>query len=336
MKTILKSALLLGAMGCTPGDYWYFRTDGVDLPVRVEGNLDSGVVLLMLHGGPGGSAVAYNLGLDAERLEDAFAVAYYDQRGQGGTHGNYEAAMYTVEQVAEDNANLVRALRARYGDDTSVWLYGHSWGGMLGTATLLETDADVDGWIESAGSHDYPLNDVYTADRLLAQADIELDEGTDYPAEWRDIRREVEDILEDGEIGDNESLRLNGYATEVEDYLDLKSGPYGEESAIGYLLRNPTNGLTGWWAGIEGSLRLNESAQTKEYTERLDEITVPSVFLYGDLDFICPMELGQDAYDRVSTDAKEIHIYENAGHSLMLSYPNRYADTIIDFVNAWR
>ena len=48
------------AAGCTPGDYWYFRTNGVDIPVRVEGNLDSGVVLVMLHGGPGGSAVDYN------------------------------------------------------------------------------------------------------------------------------------------------------------------------------------------------------------------------------------------------------------------------------------
>ena len=134
----------LFAVGCTPGDYWYFRTDGVDIPVRVEGNLDSGVVLLMLHGGPGGSAVDYNFGLDAELLEEAYAVAYYDQRGQGGTHGNFDASVYGVQQVADDNANLIRAIRARYGEETSVWLYGHSWGGMLGTATLVDTDADVD------------------------------------------------------------------------------------------------------------------------------------------------------------------------------------------------
>ena len=173
------------AAGCTPGDYWYFRTSGVDIPVRVEGNLDSGVVLVMLHGGPGGSAVDYNFGLDAELLEDAYAVAYYDQRGQGGTHGSYDISRYTVQQVADDNANLVRALRARYGDDTSVWLYGHSWGGMLGTATLLDTDADVDGWIESAGSHDYPLNDTYSADMLLTVAAEEVEAGSEYTADWR-------------------------------------------------------------------------------------------------------------------------------------------------------
>lgn len=329
-------AALWMMLGCTPGDYWYFRTDGVDLPVRVEGNLDSGVVLVMIHGGPGGSAVDYNLGLDAELLEDAFAVAYYDQRGQGGTHGNFDASRYTIQQVADDNANLVRAIRARYGQDTSVWLYGHSWGGMLGTATLLDTDVDVAGWIESAGSHDYPLNDIYTADMLTRVGQEELDAGTDYRSEWRTVIEDVERIVEDDEINDNEALDLNIMAGEVESYLDLPIGDFGDESILWYLLRNPTVGLTSGWAGVTGSSRLNEDAQQTSYTERLGEITVPSLFVYGDLDFVCPKELGRDAYERVNTDATEYVVFEDAGHSLMVNFPRQYANTIIDFVDTWR
>ncbi|MFT5584879.1 MAG: hypothetical protein ACI9VR_002467 [Cognaticolwellia sp.] len=37
-------------LGCAQGGYWYSRTEGVDLPVRVEGNVESGVFLLMLNG----------------------------------------------------------------------------------------------------------------------------------------------------------------------------------------------------------------------------------------------------------------------------------------------
>ena len=327
---------LLLTLGCTPGDYWYFRTDGVDLPVRVEGNLDSGVVLVMLHGGPGGSAVDYNVGLDAELLEDAYAIAYYDQRGQGGTHGRFGTDSYTVQQVADDNANLVRALRARYGDDTSVWLYGHSWGGMLGTATLLDTDADVDGWIESAGSHDYPLNDIYSADMLLTVAAEEIAADSAYTWEWERVQKRVERILEDGEITDYESVTLNIMAYEAEDYVDLAEGAYGSESLLGLLVSNPTSMLTAWWSGLDGSTLLNEDAQKISYTDRLNEITVPSLFLYGERDFICPPQLGIDAYERVSSSATEFHLFEDAGHSLMVNHPRDYADKIITFVDANR
>ena len=325
---------LLLTLGCTPGDYWYFRTDGVDLPVRVEGNLESGVVLLLLHGGPGGSAVDYNIGLDAELLEDTYAMAYYDQRGQGGTHGRFDTDRYTVQQVADDNANLVRALRARYGDDTSVWLYGHSWGGMLGTATLLDTDADVDGWIESAGSHDYPLNDTYSADMLRTVAAEEIEAGGAYTSDWERIQRRVDRILEDDEITAYESVDLNIMAYDAEGYVDLAEGEYGEESYFGLFVGNPTSLLTAWWSGLDGSTLLNEDAQKISYTDRLDEITVPSLFLYGDRDFICPAQLGLDAYERVSVeeDEKDFILYEDSGHSLMVNRPRQYADDIISFV----
>lgn len=324
------------AVGCTPGDYWYFRTSGVDIPVRVEGNLDSGVVLVMLHGGPGGSAVDYNFGLDAELLEDAYAVAYYDQRGQGGTHGSYDISQYTVQQVADDNANLVRAIRARYGDSTSVWLYGHSWGGMLGTATIIDTDADVDGWIESAGSHDYPLNDIYTAEMLVEVGQQEIDNQSAYTSDWRSVIKTVERITSDDEIGGYESVTLNIMAYEAEDYVDIIEGDAGEESWLSVLLRDPTNRSAAWLSGLNGGDRLNRDAQQTSYTDRLSEITVPSLFLYGEMDFICPPQLGRDAHERVDTDATEFHLFEKAGHSLMVSHPQDYAETIIQFVEKWR
>ncbi|MCB9743582.1 MAG: alpha/beta hydrolase [Alphaproteobacteria bacterium] len=327
--------LLALTLGCTPGDTWYLRTDGVDLPVRVEGNLDSGVVLLMLHGGPQGSAVDYNYGLDTELIEAAYAVAYFDQRTQGGTHGNFDRADLTIQQVADDTHALVDALRARYGADTEVWLYGHSWGGMLGTATLLDTDADVDGWIEAAGSHDYPLNDIYTAQKLLEVGQAELDGGSDYAAEWADILDTV-GAMDIEDLSDDDSLTLNQLAFEVEDYLPLADGEFGEESVFAVLARNPTARATAWWSGLYGGSALNEDAQATSYTERLGEITVPSLFIYGDMDFVCPAQLGRDAYERVDTDATEFVLIEDAGHSLMVNRPREYADALIGFVETWR
>ncbi len=329
--------LLALALGCSEGDTWYFRTDGVDLPVRVEGNLDSGLLIVMLHGGPAGSSVYYNMGLDTELIEDEFAMVYYDQRGQGGSHGAFSRSDLTVEQLATDNANLVRALRARYGDDKEVWLYGHSWGGMLGTATLLDTDADVDGWIEASGSHDYPLNDIYTAEMLLEVGAAEIKAGSRYREEWRDIIATVEAAVPEG-ISRKEAVDIVWLAHDAEEYVYQSWEGYatGEESLMSIILSDPTSLITAAWSGWAPGRLVDADAQKHAYTERLHEITVPSLFLYGDKDFVCPAQLGRDAHERVSTDATEFVLFEDAGHSPMSNYPERYAETIIEFIHTWR
>ena len=60
------------------------------------------------------------------------------------------------------------------------------------------------------------------------------------------------------------------------------------------------------------------------------------MFLYGEYDFVCPPQLGLDAYERVGTDATDFILYEEAGHSLMLQAPREFASDIIDFVDTWR
>ncbi len=331
----LLMALILGCS--SDSDHWYFRTDGVDLPVRVDGKLDSGLVLLMLHGGPAGSSVYYNWGKDTELIEDEFAVAYYDQRGQGGTHGAYSRDRLTVAQLATDNANLVRAIRARYGDDTEVWLYGHSWGGMLGTATLLDTDAEVDGWIEASGSHDYPANDIYTAELLLEVGAQEIAAGSEHARQWRDIIDTVENALPGG-IDRDEAVANTWLGHEAEGYVEQHwpEGTTDEESLLEIIVEDPTAVITGAWSGWAPGRLVDADAQNYAYTDRLHEITVPSLFLYGDLDFVCPAQLGRDAHERVSTEATEFVLFEDAGHSPMSNYPEEYAQAIIDFVHAWR
>ncbi len=83
------------------------------------------------------------------------------------------------------------------------------------------------------------------------------------------------------------------------------------------ILRDPTAAITAAWSGwIPGRL-VDQDAQTYAYTDRLHEITVPSLFIYGELDFVCPAQLGRDAHARVSTEATEFVLFEGAGHSPM-------------------
>ncbi|MFT5584880.1 MAG: hypothetical protein ACI9VR_002468 [Cognaticolwellia sp.] len=52
---------------------------------------------------------------------------------------------------------------------------------------MLDTDAEVAGWIESAGSHDYPLNDVYSAELLIEVGEQAVADGAeiDFVETWR-------------------------------------------------------------------------------------------------------------------------------------------------------
>lgn len=97
----------------------------VTLSVRVAGNLESGNVLIALHGGPGQS---HHYLRDLEGLAGrAFAVVTYDQRGVGGsTAPPADPACYELADYVQD----LEAVRRAVGVDR-VHLLGHSWGGTV-------------------------------------------------------------------------------------------------------------------------------------------------------------------------------------------------------------
>ena len=108
----------------------FFRTEGADLMVNVDGNTDSNVFIIYLHGGPGGGSIAYNQGYYSDKMEEDYAVVYLDQRGNGSSQGNYDRSALTLEQNSKDIYNLTQFLKAKYGENISVFLSGHSWGGI--------------------------------------------------------------------------------------------------------------------------------------------------------------------------------------------------------------
>ncbi len=78
---------------------------------------------------------------------------YFDQRGSGNSQGSYSRDDISVELMAEDVLTLVEVLKEKYGIDSRFILMGHSWGGTLGTATLLKDQSNFIGWIDVDGAH---------------------------------------------------------------------------------------------------------------------------------------------------------------------------------------
>ena len=69
------------------------------------------------------------------------------------------------------------------------------------------------------------------------------------------------------------------------------------------------------------------------YTDRLSEITIPSLVLWGKHDMVVPIRFAQEAYDNLGSNEKKIVFFEKSGHSPMATEPDLFADEVIEFIN---
>jgi pimeloyl-ACP methyl ester carboxylesterase len=230
---------------------------------------------------------------------------------------------------------LVEVLHERYGDDAEVYLFGHSWGGLLGTAALLRTDLqnDIAGWINSDGPHDLPLLNRYLIDMLSEFALEEIAAGR-FVDDWADSLKTIHEMDVDNlKLSDISALNQMAYEAELR-IADLR---YEEEYTLSelstYLFNPPVAALaqlfTSYWTAI---LLMDEIESTS--LTGLDAIEVPTLLLWGAYDFVVPPQLGYDQLDAIGTDNASLVIFGHAGHSPMINQPTEFAEVILDFVSS--
>ena len=85
------------------------------MPLYIRGNGTSKVFIIVLHGGPGGHGLQYSLGEYADDLEADYAMVYWDQRGQGMSHGSYDKSDITLDVIVEDLRKVILLLKGMVG-----------------------------------------------------------------------------------------------------------------------------------------------------------------------------------------------------------------------------
>ncbi|RMG28000.1 MAG: alpha/beta hydrolase [Bacteroidetes bacterium] len=333
---LLAACLLACGKPVTPTyERFMLRYEGADLAIQVDGNRASGVFILLLHGGPGGSGHEYNTGTYSELLEAQYAVVYLDQRGQGASQGHYSRDNITLQQFSDDIEAVARLLKQKYGSNISLFLMGHSWGGMTGTHSLLHTDVQnlLKGWIEVDGAHDVPMLNKAAIRMFIEIGSQQISMGKQVDR-WKEIVEFARGV-DTTRITNEQGGQINQYGFEAEGLIEEI---YQDEGAVKLadFLFSPVAPFTGFVAGSLTSAVINQETEQTSLTPLLGEVRIPVLLLWGKYDFVVPPALAETAMQRLGTVDKKLLIFEHSGHSPMNSEPQAFAQEIIRFVEAHR
>ncbi len=324
-------------IGTNVSETFYVENKKASMRVLVEGNTTSKTVLLFVHGGPGSSSYFYNSDYISQHIEDKYAVAYWDQRNAGASQGNNNGDNLNLPTMTEDLKKVIHVLKHRYGSDISVFLLAHSFGGILSTSFITKEDNQnlIKGWIVCSASHNYPLNDRLTRDALVNHANQELVLGN-HVNEWQEILNFCNN-LPTGTLSLKKADQLNDYATDAEEYFSevvpfsimdvIKANAIKQNYAVTSTFLNHRYSQN---ADIQDELR------TYDFTEKLSNVTIPVMTLYGKYDFVCPPALGNNILDNVSSTETFSHLLPNSGHTGMYQDQELFCQRVNEFIEQFK
>jgi proline iminopeptidase len=321
----------------TEGDYFFLERNGAVMPIWVRGNVASGTFVLLVNGGPGDPSQTYIYTEAFKKLEARYGIVYWDQRGAGTSQGEPTKETFTVDEVVKDTDAVVTLLRSRYGDRLQrFFVLGHSWGGFLGTAWLLDPNhqAGVNGYIMMDGSFDF----VHLYDRgrqfVLRSARQKVADGVEVEKwqaaiDWAS-QPNLPEASEAWAEADLETL--GGYSWDLTAEWNALPPVDGA-----FVLLSPFNPFT--------YLRNASLAETpgrydwpsllrQNLTSAMSSIRVPTLITWGRHDPV-PFDFAQQAYDALGTDPalKSVRVFENSGHVPAFQEAGPWSEAVSAFID---
>lgn len=298
----LASAPAWGAEGPVPGEGFVMVTGG---PVwyQVTGTGD-GMPLLALHGGPGSTSCGF-AALDPLGSERPFIR--YDQLGTGRSGRPADLSLWTVERFVEE----LHAVRRQLGLER-LHLLGHSWGGSLAAAYVLEKGTE--GIVSLTLSSPLLSTPLWLADANLLRAQLP---------------EEVQRTLSAHETAGTTDSEEYEAAAEVfyERHVYGGEKPPEAEACAGA----PWNPVIyeHMWGPTE--FYATGSLLDFDVTGRLHEIDIPVLFLTGEFDEARPETVA--GFQRL-IDGARFEVIADAGHATLSKQPERYRTLLEAFLDS--
>jgi proline iminopeptidase len=283
--------------------------DGFQIAYRVYGS--GSRTLLGLHGGPGVSA-RYLTRLNEVIGEDTQLVLY-DQLGGGDSDWPDDTFVWDIPRFVDE----VETVRTTLGLG-NVTLYGQSWGGMLAPAYALAHPANVDALILSntcACAKDY----------LLDISDHRVSLGRDMHAAM--LKHEQDGTMESPEYQDAVAELYARYLYRSAPYSSVRSREEFEAIAAEYM---PEMGPAYALWGPHEFMGTGPEAHF-DISDRLGEITVPTLVLCGWYDELTPDRCSRPLADGIA--GSEFVVFGKSSHLTIFENESEpYLAVIRDFL----
>ncbi|MBL6663964.1 MAG: alpha/beta fold hydrolase [Flavobacteriales bacterium] len=328
---------------------FYLRNGDADMPVFMRGNPESKTIILYLHGGPGGESTSSIYTNAFLQLQEKYKIAFLDQRQQGNAHGKTKLKDISFDNFTEDVFLLTQVLKKRYGEDSRIYILGHSWGGTLGTGFMINESyqQEVEGYIQVAGAYDLPLLGKSVVEMVNEIGNEQINQGKDV-AKWQKMITDINKTNEDGLTSD-EILKLGSYANDIwqekmltDEIFDIPSAikfaeePKDVDVPVYPKAYDMFGALANVWAIIKvnyGKGGLMEKVLELSMADELYKIKKPTLLIWGKYDFTVPPKLGEVALQNIGASEKSLKIYEHSGHVPMASDPDRFVKDVSEFID---
>ncbi len=268
----------------TPGE-GYVEVTGGKIWYRING-VGNKTPILLLHGGPGSSS--YYLDPLKELSKDR-PVIFIDQLGCGRSTRITDTTLMTIEHYVEQVEQVRKAL-----DLKEFYLYGHSWGTMLGIDYYLKYPKEVKAILFHS-----PL---FSTNLWIKDADTLISTLPD----------SIQSIIRENEK--NKTYTSEEYLSAVKLYYSKFLARKERSQAQ----RDSSNMFTGpnVYEFMWGPSEFTATGNLLHYdrVDRLKEITVPTLLLTGEYDEARPVTV---RYFQSLIPGSEFTVIKNSGHVTM-------------------
>ena len=320
-------------------DVYYVQNNGATLPVFISGT-DSQEIVLYVHGGPGSSALLYSYAPIWEILQKKYRMVFYDQRGSGGGRGHIDQKDMTVEQHVSDLTAIIASVKAKY-PSSKIYLFGHSYGGMISTSYTTLNQDKISGLMLLAPAMNIVDLSTRIPATMLTEFIIPYLNRTDISAKSRTYWEEAKVFYQNNSpLLLDSFIQHNVYVNIADPILGFEKFNQYYDSVLPKLLADPLLEPLIWSTQVGLMLPALDSNQESSRNLETDpifnvsKITIPTMLVVGKQDLIVPPQSSINAFNKISSTVKTLHEYENASHNPFLEYPEKLEKDISDFIVA--
>lgn len=293
---------------------------GIPQWISVRGLDRQNPVLLYLHGGPGFPAMPASHRWQGP-WEEYFTVVQWDQRGAGKTYAaNDEAAVrptLTVPRMIADAEELVRHLRARYGQEKIV-LLGHSWGSVIGVELARRHPEWFHAYVGLG-----QVVDVAGQERLGYEALVDSATRARDTVALRELRALAP---YPGPEGTTPVEKLYAERKWMRAYGGYNHRQPGDDHYGALVAMSPAYTdaeVEAFGPAIEFSFRALWPEVQRHAIWDVTELGVPVVLLQGTHDLTTPLALVERWYARLRAPSKALVRFERSAHMIMMEEPGK-------------